>query len=721
MRALGIVGITGVVCLGVGCAPAEDDEMGTNVEVARKALVAPSALTDSGKATRRFEGAKGSGVEFSINAKDKGSYRVRVWGSGLATATVTTMYVDGKPAGTLNLKDKGWQYYDVAARNGGKRVNLAAGRHTIAFRNSLGRAPEIEKVEIAIGEFPATTQGNPYAEYIASLKQNILTSDYGAKKSAGSKPGQEIDATPGSKGNYCYAESVQFNYTYRAFYYLSAGQSVSFSTQRSDGNQWGSDPVMYLTSVDDPSSYHWYSDDYVGYQPRITIGSVPYSGTYMLLIRAWDSSNPGTTDFYMNDGLQESNIAVAGKTVYCYLGKTGTLNYFTANLSSGGDSYMMLIDSQTAIAAYNDDFYDSQSDFSWGYNSRIHRSFSNYLDRVVLSTWSSSNPWGMADVYLQNEDSDIMWAFENLKSIDAIMSAPWDGEYNCIAWSGGYDWDWIWPPSQEDGGVWYDPDPQKAFDNWYGNHISDGNYAPRYSTAWYYDRASATESNAVVDVWAYPGGGYTHGSVRAKGNTHSHGYDWESKPGGLTRTFHPRNALHGEAYGEIYQHYFGAGIMGAPEQTLSEAVAAGTDVIENVSLAPAEASKLSALKAALPAEKAQQFDKLYGAWKKTWSDPKIAVFSDPAKYTESKEYSDLYQLCKTEGKALWPLAFEKVLAGDVFARRLVANLTFAENQPTFERIRSEHQKPRYTTDGKFVVTTPSTLMKKYVQELLASM
>lgn len=313
-----------------------------------------------------------------------------------------------------------------------------------------------------------------------------------------------------------------------------------------------------------------------------------------------------------------------------------------------------------------------------------------------------------------------MPVFENLKAIDAIMSAPYDPSYNCIAWSGGYDWDWIWPPREDLGGVWYDPDPQKAFDNWYGNHLSDGNYYPRYSTAWYYDRASATPDNAVVDVWAHPGGAYTHGSVRAKGNAHSHGYDWESKPGGLTRTFHPRSALHGSSYGEIYQHYFGAGVTGTA-QTLSEAVATGTDVVEHVSLTQAETEKLSRLKAALPAETVEAFQGMYGAWKKTWSDPKIAVHSDPVKYTESKEYNDLRQLCQREGKGLWPLVFEAVFTSDVFARTLVADLTFAQHRSTFERIRDAHKKPQYTTDGKFVVTTPSTLMRKYVQELLAGM
>ena len=719
MRRLG-VSIAGVLCLSVGCQSVEDDGMATGIAASAKATVAPSSVTDAGKATTRSEGAKGGTVEFSMNVKQTGSYRVRVWGSGIAAVAPTTMYIDGRPAGTLNMRDNGWQYYDVVSRNGQKVMTFTAGKHVIAFTNNLNRAPDIESVQIASGEFPLAAADGAYGEYIARLKQNVLTSDYGAKKRAGLDDGQQTQATPGSKGTYCYSESVQFSYTFRSFYYLNAGQSVSFSTKRSDGNQYGSDPYMYLTDLANPS-VSYYNDDYLGYQPRISISSVPYSGTYMLLIRAYSSSNPGTTDFYMNDVLQQSNIAVAGQSVYCYLSKTGTLNYFTANLNSGGDSYMMLIDSQGSIAAYNDDFWDSNSAFNWGYSSRIHQSFSNGLDRLVLSTWSSSNPWGMADVYLMNEDSTIgQYDFENLKAIDAIMSAPWEGSYNCIAWSGGHDWDWIWPPSTTFGGVWYDPDPQKAFDNWYGNHLSNGNYYPRYSSAWYYDRASATAENAVVDVWKHPGGDYTHGSVRAKGNAHSHGYDWESKPGGWARTFHPRNALHGASYGEIYQHYFGAGSTSVA-QTLSEAVASGTDVIEDVSLTSDERSKLSALKTALPVEKVRLFETMYAAWKKTWSDPKISVHGNPAKYTESKEYNDLYQLCQAEGKALWPLVFEQVFAGDVFARSLVTDITFAQHRSTFERIRSEHQRPKYTVDNKLVVTLPSTLVKKYVQELLAGL
>jgi hypothetical protein len=74
------------------------------------------------------------------------------------------------PSGN-NMRDTGWQYYDVVPRNGQKVMTFTAGKHVIAFTNNLNRAPDIGSVQIASGEFPLAAVDSAYGEYIARLKQ----------------------------------------------------------------------------------------------------------------------------------------------------------------------------------------------------------------------------------------------------------------------------------------------------------------------------------------------------------------------------------------------------------------------------------------------------------------------------------------------------------------------------------------------------------------------
>ena len=109
---------------------------------------------------------------------------------------------------------------------------------------------------------------------------------------------------------------------------------------------------------------------------------------------------------------------------------------------------------------------------------------------------------------------------------------------------------------------WYAPDPLTAFDNFFGNRDRYGNPLCRgeetatgiLNQAMNFTRSGASASNGCVALWQY-GGAFTHGSVTKPGNDQPHGYDWESKPGGLMRSFHPRNALSGSSYGSISHYY----------------------------------------------------------------------------------------------------------------------------------------------------------------------
>ncbi|GFO97484.1 hypothetical protein ig2599ANME_1688 [groundwater metagenome] len=476
---------------------------------------------------------------------------------------------------------------------------------------------------------------------------------------------------------------------------------------------------MFLFNYNDPVNGGSWSDDDggVGYQSKISV-TIPNTGTYYLLLRSYSSSYPGTSDLYKDGSLYASNVALAGTKVYCGgISKTGILNYFTAKLT--GDSRLWLEDSSSwpgKIKGFNDD-YAGSGDFYWGLASRVKKQFSPAINYALVSSYSSYNPTGTADLYMKLDNSDIMSSFENLKADDAIKSAPASGTYNCISWSGGITNAWHWPPSPSS--PWYDPNPLTAFDKYYGNNPS------RYSGAWTYTRSGATESNSVVDLWA-KSGVYTHGSVTKPGNDHPHGYDWESKPGSLMRTLHPRYALRGDSYGNVVAYYRWSGTYasGAFSQatggmTFEESIERGLTQIEKVELSKDEKAKLSNLIENIPEKVKQEFNTKYRAWKETWDDPNLRIHSNPRMYTQSKQYKEFLSYSKKQGKAIWPLLFQKYEHGDDLVKMAVIDLTYTEYGSLLDEIRQESAKERYTAEGAYIAPSEEANMMKYIKKLLA--
>lgn len=534
--------------------------------------------------------------------------------------------------------------------------------------------------------------------------------------------------------DYLYYLNTNFVYTYYRSFYFTSGQNVVFETRKSD--PYASDPVMFLFNYNNPvNGGSWSNDDWGnGWQSKIS-ATIPNTGTYYLLLRSYSSSYPGTSDLYKDGSLYASNVALAGKNINIGgLYKTGTLNYFTSRLT--GDSRLWLEDSSSSpgkIRASNDD-YPMYGDFNWGLASRVKNQFSPDIKYALVSSYSSSNPTGTADLYMKLDNSNIMSYFPNLKADDAIKSAPetgsppTSGAYNCISWSGGITSTWIWPPSP--GNPWYNSNKLAAFDNFYGNNPS------RYAGAMTYTRTGATESNSVVDLWANPLNPdyYTHGSVRKPGDDHPHGYDWESKPGGLMRTFHPRYALRGDGrydYGNVVAYYQWTGTYASAASTsaaysqktegmtFEESVKRGLTVIEKVELSKEEQTKQSNLIDNIPEKVKQEFNTKYSAWKETWDDPNLRIHSNPRMFTQSKQYVEFLSFSKEQGKAIWPLLFQKYEQGNDLVKEPLIDLTYTEYSSLLDEIRQESVKERYNAEGAYIAPSESANMMKYIKKLLA--
>lgn len=652
-------------------------------------------------------------TKFEVEVQNTGKYYIAAWVMGVNGQKKIQAYLDTNLIGYLDISDNGWQVAQLQNNNTVDSIDISKGTHIISFRSQ--EVPTIEFVRLANQKDKAIPSDKNYRDYTNTLKAKSLPDTYGQLKTKNQLENYAIMAITNPEGDYAYQLETNFAYTYYNYFYLYSGQNVIFETKKS--NPYASDPVMFLFNYNDPvNGGSWSNDDGgVGHQSKLSV-TIPRTGWYMLLLRSYSSSYPGTSDLYKDGYLYNWDVPLAGTNVYSgSISKTGILNYFTSHLT--GDSRIWLEDSSSfpgKIKGFNDDYFGS-GDFYWGPASRVKNAFSTSINYVLVSAYSSYSPTGKADLYMKLDNSDIMSAFPNLKADDAIKSAPTSSTYNCISWSGGITNAFIWPP--DIGSPWYSANPLTAFDKFYGNNPR------RYIGAWTYTRSGATQSNSIVDLWANSGG-YTHGSVRKPGNDNPHGYDWESKPGGAMRTFHPRYALRGNAYGNVVANYRLAGTYpyvtasNQTEMTLSESVDRGLTVIEKVELSTDEKVKIENLIKNIPEKVKQEFDTKYIAWKATWNDPDLIIQSNPKMYTQSRQYNAFLTFSKKQGKPIWPLLFQKYDQGDFLVEQTIIDLTYTNYGSLLDEIRNESTIERFDAQGAYIAPSENANMMKYIKKLL---
>jgi hypothetical protein len=499
--------------------------------------------------------------------------------------------------------------------------------------------------------------------------------------------------------------------------------------------------MLYFFNADNPTQ----STSWVTSGNAISV-TIPVTGVYMVMVRAYWTGDRGTADLYYNNALYQSGIIVAGTYYAVNLTKSGALNYFTANpgaASQNTDTYIFLstFRNSVPIMAYNDD-YQGSGDFNWAWLSRKLFNFAGwpnpfnraYIFGSAYASWADGN----CDYYFCNSNSDIIGPyFPNLKADDAIKSAnstPYGTTpyYNCISWSGGVTAEWIWPPTDN---RWKSSlGSLDAFDKFYKNTPVRYTGAINYPT-----RVSPSTAGVEVDLWATgsnPNYSYTHGSAIKPANNQMHGYDWESKPGSNTRTFHPRNALNNvNGYGAVVWSYKRAGALasastmqasGAPTMetnnnfasspkmqamginrplSFDSSIALGLTMMRNVSFTDVEKSKNSALIALIPNIIKNQFALKYAAWQKTWDDPRIAILSNPQEYAKSAAYNSLKDFCLKQGTVIGPLLFTKAQEEPPFIQVLLEDVMQISTSPEMQAVESEFSGNQYTADGTFIYTT----------------
>jgi hypothetical protein len=645
-------------------------------------------------------------------------------------------------------KKDAWTLGSMKNNKDGKEsaVFLSKGKHQIKLTFGNIEVPNTDEISIYRNGTTSKLSMNKYSEYIDNLKVNKLPSDYLSWK----KKNKGARIAPNPKGNYDHELDVAVTYTYYENFYLNQGQQITFETKNSN-----TDPVMYLFAPGTnqgqliSASQSWVNDDFNGLNSYLSV-TIPITGTYILMVRAFGNYRPdnnfgaGICDLWKDGVIYKSSVPVAGKSFSGTLKQNQNVNFFTGKSSSGLDSRILISQTLTGKIDYqNDDYVLSGGDFVWGYLPRIKALWSTSSPSLTTFTQViaySIPSIGTCDVYMNVLNSNVTSSFPNLKADDAIQSAPATGSYgtpnayNCGSWAGGITTSWFWPSifSQWNPSA-TNQDFLTTFDNFYGNN------PPRYSGAYTYTRTGANATNAYIALWANPNWPYeafnptkyTHASVTKPGNDNPHGYDWESKPGGLMRTFHVRDALNDLStygYGNIYLYYKYTGVNAArmsgdsKEISLEESIERGLSVMDNVEFDSEEKSKLNKSNQKIESKVVDEFNKMLNELENTPISPELEkVSSYRIIYGGSKAYKALNEWCLKQGKSIYPLLISKYSVNKPWMLLLVEDILSTQYPNVLESIKKENLKNPNDERGVYIVRTSEMNCMRFLKKLIQNL
>lgn len=714
------------------------------------------------------------------------------------------VYVNENYVGILKTTKLEWELVSLELS---KKIKLSSGKNSIRFESDPPYYPLVDAIRITENIKDLIVDNKEYRNYVDQLKacsennsnlndftkksqieidriansekniDNIRKVNNTIQKSAmlpNSSYNWQVSPTVLSNplGNYKHMMQVPITYTYYRKLSLSAGSYTFNTAPIASQSYYAVDPVMYLYKINDPHTYSFYNDDAsgYGYQSYITATNIP-AGDYYLVIRAYSGyyastelGRQGLVNVYKNGYLLNSEVPVAGYMFNVSSPNTGILNFFTSYTSGIPLIWLQENSSKKMKFMGGQYFYADPMDFMWWDDARmrITKYSSETYSMMISAEGAMGFYFGNCDAY-GSAKSDVgtlagSTTFPNLKSNDAIQSAPATNIYNCTAWTGGITNGWFWGAlygcrtcGNLIGLNYGHPNVWSTWDNYFGNTPFE-----RYSGATTYTNEQADALNAEIALWSTDGAfsGITHGSIRLTGNNHPHGYDWESKAGENYRFFHPMNALenfnqdyYGNylGYGGIFTYYRDASkdpypyysptysntasvmrsaksINRKPVFTMEESIKNGLTVIEEVKL-DVDQTELVKSKS-IKLKSTTLFQTLYDSWVEKIHSPELSNFSNPYKFIETKEGNQLKIYAKNHLEESITFfaniifsneepSFEKYIAEYLFCE--IAKDKYAS---VMEEIKDDWAKNNYDNQGKYKAPMPEVFTKKYIKRLL---
>lgn len=593
-------------------------------------------------------------ITFEVETSSAGLYRMDLWQCPARKSDKTlqtyTFELNGKTLNATSTPEiAGWSVLSYP-----ETIYLKNGKNTISVKIDMPYVPNVEFIELTKDSSRKKSRmqaSNAYKDYISAIRSASLSTKSSSVIHAPSLPSGDSSLNPPVDANkdttslilsepdftpygYNYHRIPWFGYTFYTTAYFTEGQTITCTSEGINGVQH----IMEIFSADSPKDYSWTKPSTNG---KINMAvTIPKAGKYYIKVRTFKNGTTGLCNLYINNLMSYEQVPICTMGVKSYFAKeVGNYTIFTANCVS--DPILWSVKGQCydgTIYAFNDD-YASAGDFVWGRNSRInHKYFTvNDYSRILISSASSFNPTGSCDLYVGCKKSTAYLHFDKLKEDDAIASAPASTDYNCISWSGGITSYWEWPgnPASE---YYIEGDELASFDLFYSSE--------RYPGCTRYTRTGATAANSVVDLWGTQENGVkvlTHGSITRNSDGNHHGYDWESKPGAMTRTFHPRNALEGIDYGKVLYYYKPANNSTEEYISLEQSIADNKAIMEKVELTLGQEAYISEYIADLSSQAVLNFNNLYRNWENIWNN---SIFSNPDAQKGSVAYQQLLSACR---------------------------------------------------------------------------
>jgi hypothetical protein len=345
---------------------------------------------------------------FEIEAKASGSYVLSLWASPVqypdGNYSLFDVYVNGiKTSEQVKFTKGGWQAITLS-----ERVNIE-GLNTIAFSTGKEEIPAIEFIRLSTEANKAKISSAKYDDYLATVAAKADSSNYTGRRqisvedSLYSEPSQLQDPAM----NYLYFGSTSFAYTYYRTHSFSANQVVSVSAVTPNNDEL----IIEVFSASTPETYSWATS--VQTHPSISI-TIPVSGIYYVRVRPyWNGTT--TTATVTTNGTVEADVPVFAVGLRAIQNTSAVYNTFTVLLSGDPQIWITEYASPEKITHYNDDYGSHGGDFSWGLNSRIKKQFPRQVDAILLSSYGTYNPTGVAEVYAKCQNSNIMSSFPRFK------------------------------------------------------------------------------------------------------------------------------------------------------------------------------------------------------------------------------------------------------------------------------------------------------------------
>lgn len=234
------------------------------------------------------------------------------------------------------------------------------------------------------------------------------------------------------------------------------------------------------------------------------------------------------------------------------------------------------------------------------------------------------------------EQLNLRHNFPQLNIADVWVIGDATRIYNCLAWSLGITYSWIWP--------WHGAVDKIQFDTLYRHHgYMKTSYGPS-------------------DIMVYGKSLYdmTHGAVYLHLRFNL-GTTWTSKLGGSIKITHHNKGLQGphSTYGNAVGYYRNSSPIASSEDDDDGKEMEKTTSFEDIGINPISELEIKLIDEHVSKtddKLKESFTELYSKWEQTWNDPEIIFSDNPATRAESKEFYDLISL----GPEITPLIINKL-------------------------------------------------------------